>query len=174
MIRHDLQPLGAHGHEPDESVRKPTRIERLAPEITTIAAEMGDTVCYYGGDYFLRNAQRSLWNSRRHGALTKSDAELAARALRRLADATAPDRAKPLLDRAMAVVAMLRPVQWRPGYGAEVTTEALDRGYLSRSFGEYSLGVTVAGEHVHVGHIVDRDAAFDALVAAVRAKWSAT
>lgn len=171
MTRNNLQPLGAHGHEPDEPVRKPTRIERLAPEITAIAAEMGDVVHYHGGDYFLIHAQQSLWNTRRDGGLTEHAAKQAADALRRLADSTAPAREKPLLDRALAVIARLRPVQWRPGHIAEVTTEAMDRGHLDRWMGEYSLGVRVAGTHVSVGPIRDRDEAFAALEERVRATW---
>lgn len=158
-------------HPDHEPARKPTRIERLAPEITALAAEMGDTVHYHGGDYFLLHAQRSLWNTRREGPLTKAGADRACAALRRLADRTAPARAASHLDRALAVIEMLRTVEWRPGYIAEVTTEALDRGHLSRWLGAYSLGVSIAGEHVDVRDAETRTAAFVALEEGVRGRW---
>ena len=58
-----------------------TRIERLAPEITTLASSIGQTVYYHGGDYFLAPCQRSLWNTRTFGPLTPDGAETACRAL---------------------------------------------------------------------------------------------
>ena len=151
--------------------RTPTKIERLAPEITAIAAELGDEVHYYGGDYFLVNCQRSLWNTRHQGALTAQTASVAAHTLRTLADRTAPARARPLLDRALAVVEMLRGAKWRPGHIAEVTTEALDRGWLDRWAGTYTLGVSVLGERVEVRDMRDRDEALGELECAVRARW---
>lgn len=151
-----------------------TRLERLAPSITSLAAVLGDTVHYHGGDYFLVNCQRSLWNSRRDGALTVARAAEAADALRMLVAHTADARAKPLVDRALVVVEMLRTARWIPGHFTEVTTEALDRGILSYWLGAYSFSVHVMGQSAEVRDIRDRNAALDALTTAVRAKWGSS
>ena len=124
-----------------------TRIERLCPEITSLAAYMGQNVRYYGGDYFMTPCNRSLWNTRIQGRLTPHGAELARQALARMAATVSTSQAHPMAARIDAVAAMLRKGRWRPGYFMEVTTDALDKGDLDRWLGGWNVRISIVGWH---------------------------
>lgn len=122
-----------------------TRIERLSPEITTLAASIGQTVRYYGGDYYMTPCQRSLWNTRTLGRLTPDGAETARRALARMVGQVRPAQTRPLPERIEAVCAALRDGGWRPRHITEVTTAAQDRGSLSRWMGAWTVSIHIVG-----------------------------
>lgn len=124
---------------------KPTRLEKLRPEITDLAARLDDQVHYYGGAYFLSNCQMDLWNTHDMGRLTDDGAETALRALRRMVEKVLPHRTRPLAERVEAVVHLLKKARWNPGYFTEVQTEALDRGVLSRFIGLWDISITIVG-----------------------------
>ena len=122
-----------------------TRIERLAPELTDLAASIGQTVCYHGGDYYLSPCQRSLYHTRDFGALTHDGAEIARRALAHMVEQVRPAQARPMAERVEAVAAMLREGRWQPKHITEVTTAAQDRGTLSRWLGTWTVHIAVVG-----------------------------
>ena len=122
-----------------------TRIERLSPEITTLAASIGQEVRYYGGDYFMVPCQRSLWNTRELGKLTKAGAEEVRQALVRFVDKALPEQARPVPERIAAVAERLREAGWRPGHFTEITTGALDRGFVSRWLGNWEVEIKIIG-----------------------------
>ena len=155
----------------ENDMNKPTKIERLCPEITDLAREIGDEVTYYGGRYFLRYADIALWDTRAWGALTPDRAASAANSLRRAVLGLAGVTSRPLNERAVEVVDLLRNVRWRPGYSTTVTANALDRGGFSRAFGTYDLSVTIGRHRVSVSNIADRDAAFAALEDKIKAAF---
>lgn len=157
----------------ENDMNKPTKIERLCPEITDLAREIGDEVTYYGGDYYLRYAHASLWNTRALGALTPERARKAADSLRRMVRSLAGVLSRPLNERAVEVVDLLRNVRWNPGYSTTVNANALDRGGFSRAFGTYDLSVTIGRHRVSVSNIADRGAAFAALEEKIKAAFPA-
>lgn len=122
-----------------------TRIERLSPPITALAASIGQTVHYHGGDYFLLPCNRSLWNTREFGKLDGSGASIACRGLTRMVEKVKPEQAKPLAERVAAVGRLLREAGYRPGYFTEVTSAALDRGSVSQWLGKWTVQIHIAG-----------------------------
>ena len=120
-----------------------TRIERLSPEITALAASIGQAVHYHGGDYYMVPCQRSLWNTRALGRLTPDGAETAHRALARMVGQVLPAQARPTAERVEAVCAALREGGWQPKHITEVTTAAQDQGSLSRWMGGWTVSIRI-------------------------------
>lgn len=125
--------------------RAVTRIERLSPEITALAASIGQAVHYHGGDYYLVPCQWSLWNTRTLGKPTPDGAETARRAVARMVEQVVPAQARPAAERIEAVCVALRDGGWQPKHITEVTTTALDRGSLSRWMGTWSVSIRIVG-----------------------------
>jgi hypothetical protein len=151
---------------------KPTKLERMCPEITVVVAEMGGRMRMHAGRYFVPELHRCFYDARVQGALSASAARMVLHDLGVLRDASATARAKPVADRAAAVLAMLGTVGWvAPQHYAEVRTEAMDMGTLHRAFGMWDGSVHVGGEWVGGEMRPDKAAALASLTEAVAEKW---
>lgn len=147
--------------------RTPTRIERLAPGITELAASIGQEVYYYGGNYFLMPCHRSLWYTRTMGRLTEERAEIARIALAEMVERVKPAQSKPMPKRIGELAKSLTRACWIPNHFTVVTTTALDRGALDRFMGKWSVKLTMGnGPDVEVrDHEGTREEAINAAVA---------
>lgn len=154
-----------------EAKMKLTKIERMAPEITDLAREIGDEVVYYGGDYYLRVAGVSLWNTRHRGCLTPDRVARSVEGLREFVATKRAQQSRPARERALAVLAALRDVVWRPGHITQVCPNEVDTGTFARAFGTYDLGITVDDKRAAVHNVASREIAFSQLEAEVDRVW---
>lgn len=148
-----------------------TKLERLCPETTVLAANMGCTVNHYAGRYFLLPGSLCLYDSRESGALSKRGAEVVCETLRGLSERAAVQRAAPTAERVLILLRQLAAARWVPGHYAMARGEPLtDTGTMDRAFGRYSFAVNIDGVRAS-GQGATRQEAVENLVAAAPASW---
>lgn len=158
------------------SARPITRLEELAPDITTHIAALVEKLAITEGEWYLLDADVTLWNEAQHGPLTIEGARQVEERLRGMVETALPLRDAPRLDRALALIARMREVPVRLNHMFIATTPALDRGLLGRASGRWEASITIGGTGTWgvSARAQKRAKCLDLLTAEARQRWSGT
>ena len=143
-----------------------TKIERLAPEFTALAAQLGEQIRYSGGSYYLTESGRFLWDSRAWGPPTKDRLQGKLSGFRETVATLLQRRQKGRSKRLEDLLEGFMGAEYRPGHFTEVGNDCWDTLTASLWLGAWSVTARVHGE----GLWTVRGASREGAVAALRAE----